>query len=42
MKNSVCFVVAGLIALATAGCREESRLTMLFTGDERGWIVPAG
>jgi len=34
--------VAALIALAAAGCREETGLTVLFTGDERGWIVPAG
>lgn len=42
MKIVVRIVLAGLIALAVAGCREESRLTVLFTGDERGWIVPAG
>ena len=42
MKNISCFIVAGLVALAAAGCREEARVTILFTGDERGWIVPAG
>ncbi|MFA4948476.1 MAG: hypothetical protein WC674_08230 [Candidatus Krumholzibacteriia bacterium] len=42
MKNVSCFVLAALIALAVAGCREEARLTILFSGDERGWIVPAG
>jgi hypothetical protein len=42
MKRIVLFVVAALIALAAAGCREEARLTILFSGDERGWIVPAG
>jgi hypothetical protein len=42
MRNVSCFVLAGLLALAAAGCREESRLTILSTGDERGWIVPAG
>ena len=42
MKNVSCFVAAALIALTAVGCREEARLTILFTGDERGWIVPAG
>jgi hypothetical protein len=31
-----------LLALAIGSCREEARLAVLFTGDERGWIVPAG
>ncbi len=35
-------MMAVLVALAAAGCREESRLTILFTGDERGLIAPAG
>jgi hypothetical protein len=42
MKNVLCSILAALIALATAGCREEARLTVLFSGDDRGWIVPAG
>jgi acetylornithine deacetylase/succinyl-diaminopimelate desuccinylase-like protein len=42
MKNVLCSILAVLIALAAAGCREEARLTILFSGDERGWIVPAG
>jgi acetylornithine deacetylase/succinyl-diaminopimelate desuccinylase-like protein len=42
MKNGLCFMLAALIALAAAGCREEARLTVLFTGDERGFIFPAG
>jgi hypothetical protein len=42
MKNISCCILAGLIAFAGAGCREEARVTILFTGDERGWIVPAG
>jgi len=42
MKNVSCFVAAALIALAAAGCREEARLTILITGDERGWVIPAG
>jgi hypothetical protein len=29
-------------ALALVGCRGEGRLTIVFTGDERGWVVPAG
>jgi hypothetical protein len=41
MKILSWFMLASLIALA-AGCREEARLTILFTGDDRGWIVPAG
>ena len=35
-------MMAALIALAVAGCREEARLTVLFTGDERGWVFPRG
>jgi len=42
MKNISCLVTAALIALAAAGCREGAHMTILFTGDERGWIVPAG
>jgi hypothetical protein len=42
MKIISCLVLAGIIALAAAGCRDEARLTILFTGDERGFIVPAG
>ncbi len=41
MKRIMLFVLAAVVALA-AGCREESSLTILFAGDERGWIVPAG
>jgi len=41
MKHVACFVLAALLALA-AGCREETALTILFAGDERGSIVPAG
>ncbi|HEY5133444.1 MAG TPA: hypothetical protein VII85_07150 [Candidatus Krumholzibacteriaceae bacterium] len=29
-------------ALVLIGCRGEARLTIVFTGDERGWVVPAG
>ena len=42
MKSVSVFILVGFIALAAAGCREEARLTILFTGEERGWIVPAG
>ena len=42
MKVVSLFILAGIIALAAAGCREEARLTILFTGDDRGWIVPSG
>ncbi len=42
MKNVLWMVLAGFLALGASGCREEARLTILFTGDERGWIVPAG
>jgi hypothetical protein len=42
MKIAVCFLIAALAAAALFGCRDVTRLTILFTGDERGWIVPAG
>lgn len=41
MKRIACIVLAVAAALA-AGCREETSMTILFAGDERGWIVPAG
>jgi hypothetical protein len=41
MKILAWFMLVWLIVLA-AGCREEARLTILFTGDDRGWVVPVG
>jgi hypothetical protein len=41
MNRIAYFVLAALVAVV-AGCREETSLTILFAGDERGWIVPAG
>jgi hypothetical protein len=41
MKPIAWFILAIVAALA-AGCRDETSTTILFTGDERGWIVPAG
>lgn len=41
MKHVAYLVMAALVALA-AGCREETALTILFSGGERGLIEPAG
>jgi hypothetical protein len=42
MKFAMHCLVSALIALAMLGCRQEKRITILFSGDERGWIIPAG
>jgi len=42
MKIAFSFMITALVALAAAGCREEARLTVLFSGDERGFVAPAG
>ncbi len=37
------YMTAVLCAAALlAGCDEERFVTVLFTGDDRGWVVPAG
>jgi hypothetical protein len=35
-------VLAFLLVFAAWGCNEESRLTVLFTGDEHGFVTPVG
>jgi hypothetical protein len=43
MKTTILRLLPALAAaLLVIGCRGEARLTIAFTGDERGWIVPAG
>ncbi|HVO77216.1 MAG TPA: hypothetical protein VMT60_04455 [Candidatus Bathyarchaeia archaeon] len=42
MKNALLRLLPALLALVLVGCRGEGRLTILFSGDDRGWIVPSG
>jgi len=43
MKTTLLRLFPALLtALVVIGCRGEARLTIVFTGDERGWVVPAG
>ena len=42
MKIAPGLFLPVIIALVLVGCRGETRITVLFTGDERGWIIPAG
>jgi hypothetical protein len=42
MKSILRILLPALLALPAGSCRDGARLAILFTGDERGWIVPAG
>jgi hypothetical protein len=45
MKRAFLLVsLASLViaALFLQGCREKGELTLLFTSDVKGWLVPAG
>ncbi|MGD1048641.1 MAG: hypothetical protein ABR899_07835 [Candidatus Krumholzibacteriaceae bacterium] len=43
MKTTfLCLCAALAAALVIIGCRGEPRLTIAFTGDDRGWVVPSG
>jgi len=42
MKSILRLLVPALLVLPAASCRDGARFAILFTGDERGWIVPAG
>ena len=42
MRIHLAILVSALIALAALGCKEDVRLTLLFTGDEHDLITPVG
>jgi hypothetical protein len=43
MKITLLRLFPALVAaLVLIGCRGEPRITIVFTGDERGWVVPSG
>ncbi len=42
MRFMVLLLGAGALAASFAGCDEERPVTVLFTGDDRGFVVPAG
>jgi hypothetical protein len=42
MRIGLILIISILTSLVAFGCTENGPVTILFTGDDRGWIVPAG
>ncbi len=42
MRFMTSLLCAAALLAALPGCRDERFVTVLFTGDDRGWVVPAG
>lgn len=42
MRIAVAAILALLVVLPAADCGGGGPVTILFTGDDRGWLTPAG
>jgi len=42
MRSFLFLLLSALCFLSFFGCHEKGQITILFTGDVKGWLRPAG